>query len=61
MKGAICHLLFIYDLLNSAINKSHIFFKKTIFTNTTSPTVELGNDTVSKDQVCVKSDKSETT
>ena len=37
------------------------FFKKTIFTNTTSPTVELSNDDLSKDQVCVKSDKSETT
>ena len=39
-----------------------IFFKKTIFTNTTCPTVELSNDDcIKRPSLCVKSDKSETT
>ena len=39
-----------------------IYFKETIFTNTTSPTVELSNDEcIKRPSLCVKSDKSEIT
>ena len=43
-------------------SEEKIFFKKIIFTNTTSPTVELSNDDcIKRPRLCVKSDKSEST
>ena len=42
-------------------SEEKIYFKKTIFTNTTIPTVELSNNDCTKRPSLCKSDKSENT